>query len=99
MTQSSRRFDFVETRLIEAFIIVCNDSAQPTYLETICVHSDVSQISVVKRRRKWLRKRAVTSAGVHSLGLVTTASCVTKSPHNSVPSPEPGARVLRDETW
>ena len=33
---------FVETRLTEASSIVCYDSAHPTYLETICVHSVVA---------------------------------------------------------
>ena len=46
----SRRFDLVETRLMEACSIhsllwFC--SAHPTYFETMCVHSDVAQIWVV----------------------------------------------------
>ena len=39
-----------ETRLMEASSIVWYDSACPTYLETICVLSDVAQIWVVIRR-------------------------------------------------
>ena len=46
--QHSRRFDFMRlTRMTEATIIVHSDSVHPTCLETICVHSDVSQIWVV----------------------------------------------------
>ena len=42
--QSSRGFDLVETRRIEASSIVYYDSAHTTYLETICVLSYVAQI-------------------------------------------------------
>ena len=34
----------VETRLTKACIIVCYDYVHPKYLETDCVHSDVTQI-------------------------------------------------------
>ena len=41
---SSSRFDLVRTRLTEACRFVYNDSAHTTYLETICVPSDVALI-------------------------------------------------------
>ena len=44
-----RRFDLVETRLEEACSVVQCDSSQPTYLEIICVRTDVAQIWVVVR--------------------------------------------------
>ena len=37
----------VRSRLTQASSIVCNDSDRPTYLDTICVLSDVAQIWVV----------------------------------------------------
>ena len=42
--QSSRIFGLERTRLTEASVAVCFDSAHPTYLETICVLSNVAQI-------------------------------------------------------
>ena len=36
--QSSRIFGLERTRLTEASVAVCFDSAHPTYFETICVH-------------------------------------------------------------
>ena len=42
----------VRTKLTKAGIIFCYHSAHPTYLETICVHLDVSHIWVVPWR--WL---------------------------------------------
>ena len=45
--QSSRRFGLERTRLMEASVAVCFDSAHPTYLETIFVLSCVAQIWVV----------------------------------------------------
>ena len=35
---SSRRFGLERTKLTEASVAVCFDSAHPTYFETICVH-------------------------------------------------------------
>ena len=37
----------VRIRLTEAFSFIYNDSAQTIYLDTICVHMDVTQIFVV----------------------------------------------------
>ena len=58
--QNSKRFDLIETRLTEASNFVCFDSAQPTYLETICVHSDVPQICVVNDDYKKSRERCTS---------------------------------------
>ena len=44
IVQSSRRFGLERTRLTEASVAVCFNSAHPTYLETICVLSYVAQI-------------------------------------------------------
>ena len=45
--QSSRRFGLERTRLTEASVAVCFDSAHTTYFETICVLYYVAQIWVV----------------------------------------------------
>ena len=47
-TRQSRRFDLDGAGLTEACSFACyDDSAHPTYLESICIHLDVAQIWVV----------------------------------------------------